>query len=226
MNVNGVIDERLDPIASARGAARYLSHAYDTLGSWPLALTSYNHGIGGMQRAKGYFGHDFMRIVREYDHPLFGFASRNFYAEFLAAREVADQPERFFPEGVSYEPPLLDGDRVMLARNAPVPPFSRDSKTDRRQLIAMNAARAEPIKAKRRVTTAGREIRQASRTARRITRQQEVSHLAKAKVESRNASRSSQAYRPKDRVTADTRPRDSRVGSKYKVNRVQVASRK
>ncbi|WP_246598984.1 lytic transglycosylase domain-containing protein [Methylogaea oryzae] len=92
---------RLDPIASTYGAARYLSHAYDKLGSWPLAVTSYNHGISGMLRAKDLFGHDFPRIVKEYDHPLFGFASRNYYAEFLAARDIASQPERFFPEGLS-----------------------------------------------------------------------------------------------------------------------------
>jgi membrane-bound lytic murein transglycosylase D len=96
-------DARLDPIASARGAARYLSHAYDTLGSWPLALTSYNHGIGGMKRAKGQYGHDFARIVQDYDHPQFGFASRNYYAEFLAACEIVTQPDRYFPEGVAYE---------------------------------------------------------------------------------------------------------------------------
>jgi membrane-bound lytic murein transglycosylase D len=63
MNVNSAVDERLDPVASARGAARYLRFSYDKLGSWPLALTAYNHGIGGMQRARDAFGTDFMRIV-------------------------------------------------------------------------------------------------------------------------------------------------------------------
>jgi len=103
MNGDDSARARLDPIASAHGAARYLSHAYDRLGSWPLAVTSYNHGIGGMKRAKDQYGHDFTRIVKDYDHPLFGFASRNYYAEFLAAREIANNPEMFFPEGVAYE---------------------------------------------------------------------------------------------------------------------------
>ncbi|QSA99116.1 transglycosylase SLT domain-containing protein [Methylococcus sp. EFPC2] len=103
-------EARLDPIASTYGAARYLSHAYHKLGSWPLAVTSYNHGIGGMQRAKNRFGHDFPRIVKEYDHPQFGFASRNYYAEFLAAREIASEPQRFFPEGLNYE-----GDAIWTA---------------------------------------------------------------------------------------------------------------
>lgn len=102
MNGDDSVRARLDPIASAYGAARYLSYAYGKLGSWPLAVTSYNHGIGGMQRAKSLYGQNFSRIVKDYDHPLFGFASRNYYAEFLAAREIASQPERFFPEGVTY----------------------------------------------------------------------------------------------------------------------------
>ncbi|MDD2769040.1 MAG: lytic transglycosylase domain-containing protein [Methylococcus sp.] len=105
MNGQDSVSARLDPIASAHGAARYLSHAYSKLGSWPLAVTSYNHGIGGMQKAKNSYGHNFERIVKDYDHPLFGFASRNYYAEFLAAAEIAKDPERFFPEGVSYENP-------------------------------------------------------------------------------------------------------------------------
>lgn len=92
------MEARLNPVLSAHGAARYLKSAYERLGSWPLAITSYNHGIGGMKRAKEQHGDDFIKIVREYDHPLFGFASRNYYAEFLAACEVASQPERFFPD--------------------------------------------------------------------------------------------------------------------------------
>ncbi len=107
MDLDLVGDQRMDPIASAHGAVRYLSSAYGKLGSWPLALTSYNHGIAGMQRAKEHLGGDFVRIIAEYEHPKFGFASRNFYAEFLAARDIAAQPERFFPEGLQYEPSLV-----------------------------------------------------------------------------------------------------------------------
>ncbi len=51
--------------------------------------------------------------MRNYSGPGFGFASRNFYAEFLAARDIARNPQRFFPEGVSFEQPL-NLDRVRL----------------------------------------------------------------------------------------------------------------
>lgn len=105
-------DQRLDPFASANGAARYLSYAYGKLGNWPVALTSYNHGIGGMKRAQNQTGPDFVRIVEEYNGPAFGFASRNYYAQFLAAREIASNPEQFFPEGIQYETPVGPGQYV------------------------------------------------------------------------------------------------------------------
>ncbi|KAB2936549.1 MAG: lytic transglycosylase domain-containing protein [Candidatus Contendobacter sp.] len=117
--LNAAVDERRDPVASAQGAARYLGNAHDRLGSWPLALTSYNHGVGGMKNAQKAFGNDFVAITRNYSGKGFGFASRNFYAEFLAAREIARNPQRFFPEGVRYEPPLnLDRVRLRQAVNA------------------------------------------------------------------------------------------------------------
>jgi membrane-bound lytic murein transglycosylase D len=103
------IDQRYDPFVSANGAARYLSYAYGKLGDWPAAVTSYNHGIGGMKRAQNQVGNDFVRIVDSYDGPAFGFASRNYYAQFLAAREIASNPEQFFREGIRYESPLAPG---------------------------------------------------------------------------------------------------------------------
>ncbi len=137
------LDERLDPLASARGAARYLSTAYRRLGSWPLALTSYNHGINGMSRAHARFGDDFMRIVDEYDHRLFGFASRNFYAEFLAAREVARNPQHYFPEGVAFHPPL-NGDGLILSESLYAQQLARHFGLDPSTLIALNPAWTAP----------------------------------------------------------------------------------
>ena len=93
----GRFDLCLDPVASAEGAARYLSHAYSKLGDWPAAITSYNHGIGGMKRAQNQVGRDFARIVKTYNGPAFGFASRNYYAQFLAAREIASNSGQYLP---------------------------------------------------------------------------------------------------------------------------------
>jgi membrane-bound lytic murein transglycosylase D len=118
LTINNDVDERLDPVAAADGAARYLSDAYRKLGSWPLAVTSYNHGQGGMKRAKAIYGDDIGTIVRSYKGPYFKFASRNYYAEFIAARQIASNPSRFFPEGVAYEAPMSE-DRLELHHNIP-----------------------------------------------------------------------------------------------------------
>jgi membrane-bound lytic murein transglycosylase D len=100
MPAGSSIDRRMDPFASAVGAANYLSYAYSKLRDWPAAITSYNHGIGGMKRAQDQIGRDFVRIVQYYNSPTFGFASRNYYAQFLAAREIASNPMQYFPENV------------------------------------------------------------------------------------------------------------------------------
>jgi membrane-bound lytic murein transglycosylase D len=97
MPAAGRVEQRLDPFASAIGAARYLSYAYSKLGDWPSAITSYNHGVGGMKRAQNQVGRDFVSIVKNYDGPAFGFASRNYYAQFLAAREIASNPAQYYP---------------------------------------------------------------------------------------------------------------------------------
>ncbi len=82
-------DERRDPLRATEGAAHLLRDNYAALGSWPLAIVAYNHGAGGMQRAQRAVGsHAIDEILARYTGPRFGFASRNFYPEFLAALEV------------------------------------------------------------------------------------------------------------------------------------------
>jgi membrane-bound lytic murein transglycosylase D len=104
MTINSTVDERLDPLLAARGAAGYLAEAYARLGDWALALTSYNHGLNGIARATELHGADYEVVFLEYRGRLFGFASKNFYSEFLAARDVACRADRYFPEGIQPEP--------------------------------------------------------------------------------------------------------------------------
>jgi len=99
MTINDLVDERRDPLLATQAAARYLRADYEALGSWPLALTAYNHGRGGIRRAVETVGsHDLVDIVRNYRGPAFGFASRNFYAEFLAALEIEADYRKYFGE--------------------------------------------------------------------------------------------------------------------------------
>jgi membrane-bound lytic murein transglycosylase D len=97
MRVDHVVDERMDPFIATRGAAKLLKRNLDITGTWPLALTAYNHGTGGMLRAARHVGTtDIEVIVQRYRGRAFGFASRNFYASFLAALEIDRHADRYF----------------------------------------------------------------------------------------------------------------------------------
>ena len=98
MRIDDKVDERRDPMASTRAAARLLNENYRILGSWPLAITAYNHGTEGIFRGIESVGsRDLVELIRHYRSPTFGFASKNFYAEFLAVVEIASQPDKYFP---------------------------------------------------------------------------------------------------------------------------------
>jgi peptidoglycan lytic transglycosylase D len=97
MRIDAAVDERLDPYRSTEAAASFLEQNYIVLGSWPLAVTAYNHGPGGMKRAQEQLGtSDIVTVVRKYNSRSFGFASRNFYVAFLAALEIDSDPDKFF----------------------------------------------------------------------------------------------------------------------------------
>ena len=102
LTINYIIDERRDPLISARAAAAYLKRNYQQLGTWPLALTAYNYGPAGMRRALNQEG-SYEAIFKNYSKGYFKFASRNFYSEFLAAVKVAKTLEG---SGLTLDRPL------------------------------------------------------------------------------------------------------------------------
>jgi membrane-bound lytic murein transglycosylase D len=98
MRVAAGIDERRDPMDSSRAAAAYLKQAYEYLGTWPLAITSYNYGQGGMARAVEEVGSaNLVDLIQKHDHRYWGFAAKHFYAEFLAAVEIGTNYKQYFP---------------------------------------------------------------------------------------------------------------------------------
>jgi membrane-bound lytic murein transglycosylase D len=114
MRVDHVVDERNDPFTATRAAGRLLAYNYSITGNWPMAITAYNHGLGGVRRAMRQYGDEsYVDILRNYDGRTFGFASRNFYVAFLGAREVDQNVEKYFPETVPEKP--TDYETVKLA---------------------------------------------------------------------------------------------------------------
>ncbi|MFN3165171.1 MAG: LysM peptidoglycan-binding domain-containing protein, partial [Pseudohongiellaceae bacterium] len=104
MRIDHIVDERMDPYIAANAAMSLLEYNYSVLGTWPLALTAYNHGAGGIARAVRQTGTtDIETIVANYRGRAFGFASRNFYAQFLAVLEVEKNAEQYFSD-VRFDP--------------------------------------------------------------------------------------------------------------------------
>lgn len=95
-------DKRNDPYYSSLLAARILKENYQILKSWPLAVTAYNHGVGSLKKiVKKYNSRDIGFLADNVNtKKSFGFASRNFYATFLAALHVEAHANLYFPEPV------------------------------------------------------------------------------------------------------------------------------
>lgn len=158
LKINYDVDERFDPIKATEAAAKLLRKNYEELGSWPLAVTAYNHGLNGMKRARQLLeSSDMGEIAANYRGRAFGFASRNFYSEFLAARHVLINSDKYFGS-VESEPPL----RYTVFR---VPHYVKASTLVKRlglskeEFVAYNPALRSPVLEDRRYVPKGYELR-------------------------------------------------------------------
>jgi membrane-bound lytic murein transglycosylase D len=115
LTINNKVDERLDPTKAATAAAHMLSDNFKALGEWPLAVTAYNHGRPGMMKAKSLHGSDLATIINDYRGPVFGYASMNFYASFLAAVDVYKTYPQYFGDLVLEQPNTPKAPTVKLA---------------------------------------------------------------------------------------------------------------
>jgi hypothetical protein len=105
------IDERLSPLKSSIAAAKLLKFNYKYLGSWILAVVSYNHGFKGLPRLKPHSYH-FSKIAHLF-HPsgkkkeVLGWASKNYYSEYLAILHASMYAKQIYgdlPETPSHRP--------------------------------------------------------------------------------------------------------------------------
>ncbi len=144
MRIDHIVDQRRDPYMATEAAARLLADNYAVIESWPLALTAYNHGLAGMRRAARQLGtKDIGRIVEDYDGRTFGFASRNFYAAFLAALDVERNAERFF--GTVQIEPAQTHKLIELAEFVDAAPVADALGISLEELRALNPALADTV---------------------------------------------------------------------------------
>jgi membrane-bound lytic murein transglycosylase D len=144
MRVDDAVDERLDPFRATEAAARLLQDNYERLGSWPLALTAYNHGAAGMTRARDSMGTtDIATIVRHYRSRSFGFASRNFYVSFLAALTIDRNPQQYFDDLV--QRPSMTFSEVEMPAFVPMPALLATVQLDKAEVAALNPALKQSV---------------------------------------------------------------------------------
>ncbi len=83
-------DQRNHPIYATKLAAKIMQQNYAAFKSWPLAITAYNHGLSGVKRMilKNKTAKIEDLIATQNVTASWGFASKNFYACFLAVLQV------------------------------------------------------------------------------------------------------------------------------------------
>lgn len=154
MRVNRHVDERKDPIESTRAAASFLSQSYELLGNWPLAITSYNYGPAGLVRAVDEVqSENLLDLIRDFSHPNWGFAPKNFYAEFLAAVEIGMNAHQFFP-GIELDAPLAIRE-IELQKSTSLGALAKTTGLTQNQLLGWNPA----LTARTRVVPAGYRVK-------------------------------------------------------------------
>lgn len=131
------IDERNEPIKAATAAAKLLKLNYQILGSWPLAVTAYNHGVGGLQKAVRKSGStDLGYMVHHYSSPQFQFASKNFFCGFAAILATLEESEKLFPDVAIATPVKFQ--MIKLTKPQTVAAAAKTNATTIDELLSLN----------------------------------------------------------------------------------------
>lgn len=137
LRVSQNIDERNDPIKASVAAAKLLKLNYKITQSWPLAITAYNHGVGGVQKAIRKVGSkNITKIVEKYHSRTFKFASRNFYLSFLAILSTMQNSQAIFDQ--IPENSALAFDELKIRRGASIHWIKRRYKMTNRDILSLN----------------------------------------------------------------------------------------
>lgn len=137
MRIGDTIDERNSPLKATYVAGKLL-HSYNrALRSWPLTITSYNHGIGNIQKAiKHARSRDLTEIIARYHRGDFKFASANYYTCFLAALYAEKYNELIFKEVPRQ--PLQEHEVIKLSGATSLKTLQRRIGLDRKGLLKYN----------------------------------------------------------------------------------------
>lgn len=124
LKVGQTIDERNSPIKATDAAAKLMISNFKILKSWPLTITAYNHGAGGLIKARRKLKtRDISVIIKKHKSKTFGFASKNFYAEFLGALYAEKYQHEIFGELAKHLP--LPAEEIELRNSIRIKTISK-----------------------------------------------------------------------------------------------------
>jgi len=131
---NAWIEERRDPVKSARAAARYLKRLYEISGDWYLAASGYNAGPLTLERAIQNIGtRNFWDLARS---RWLRTETKNYVPELCAAILVGRNPERYGLNIVPMTPYVYETVTVSAMTSLAV--LARCAGTDSATLKALN----------------------------------------------------------------------------------------
>ena len=133
------IDERNSPLKSSRVAAKVLKQYKKSLKYWPVTITAYNHGIGGMKRAiRKAKTSRLDKIIYRYKSKSLGFASKNFYTSFLAALYAEKYHYEIFKDKELIKEPLIKREIIYLSKKMRANKLLKRLGLSQKELLSYN----------------------------------------------------------------------------------------
>ncbi|MBF0555504.1 MAG: transglycosylase SLT domain-containing protein [Nitrospirae bacterium] len=135
LKVNYWVDERQDPIKSTYAASKYLKFLYEKFGTWDLALAAYNAGEVKIEKAMKMANTDsYWSLITT---GLIAKETKLFVPRFIAAKEIAIEPERYGFNDIEYETPL-EYDIVAVKPPATIDFIAKASGTSTAKIRELN----------------------------------------------------------------------------------------
>ena len=137
LKVDWWVDERRDPEASTRAAAKYLNFLYEQYGDWYLTLVAYNAGPGRVNQA--------IRKGRTRDYwvlsqkKLLPRESRNYIPSFMAAVTIAKSPDDFGFSDLAYHEPF-QSETVEVDFSIELKRLAQEAQMSAESLVELNPA--------------------------------------------------------------------------------------
>jgi len=135
-------DQKLDPIHSARAAAKYLGHLYEVFGDWELALAAYNSGEGTIRWAVKTA--DRNKTPRDFWHLDVPDETQAYVPAFLAAMLIAKNPSAYGFDEIDFHPQFVY-EQIKVNAGITLNQLAVEFQTDAKQLRELNPSLVQGV---------------------------------------------------------------------------------